>query len=313
MPWLSFLFPRPTGLVAIAYHSKLLAAVQLGEGKARLRVLAAACEPLAGDAALPQALQRLGRHFPKRILALLALDHRQYQLLQVDLPPVDAAEMADAVRLQLRERLDFPVAESALGVIEIPADPAASFPRKTAYVAMARDEAMRPWFAAFRRSRFFMNTVDIPELAQHNYLELVGQEGRAAAILAVLADYTLLTIGPPHALCVTRHIDITSEQLATATPAGRTALFERMSLEVQRTLDSYERQFASWPVESLWLARFGDDDSLLGFLIESLYLPVKALQPAQLFSGTRTVRLDDPAWCAQYFLALGLALRGGGA
>lgn len=306
MRWLDRFAVRPPGCVAVACHSDYLAAVRVSTAGERPRLLDAAVENL-GDAP-GRAIERLGRRFPRHSRTLLVLNSGQYQLMQVDLPAVEPDEVFEAVRWQLKERLDGPLDGYTMSLFEIPPDPAASFPRRSGFMAVVGNQDLAPWQNHFLHSRLGLDTIDIPELAQHNHLRRAQDPGQAAALLSVMPHESLLTIGPVGQLCLTRRIDVGAAQL---TQPDNTALFERITLELQRSLDNFERQYASWPLERVWLARFGDQDSLLGHLIESLYLPVRAYRLEEWFdSANPAIRLDDAAFAEQHFLALGLALRG---
>ncbi|MFC4161755.1 hypothetical protein [Chitinimonas lacunae] len=305
MRWIDRFAVRPAGCVAVACQGDHVAAVRMTGGE-RPRLLDATVESLGESPA--RAIERLGRRFPRQSRALLLLNSRQYQLLQIDLPAVEADELLEAVRWQLRDRLDGPLDSYTVDLVEIPPDPAASFPRRAGYAAVVHNAELAPWQIHFAHSRLRLDTVDIPELAQHNHLQLAQPGGQAAALLSVLPQESLLTIGPVGQVCLSRRIEVGAAQLAQP---DNISLYERIVLELQRSLDSFERQYASWPLERVWLARFGDQDSLLGHLIESLYLPVKPLRLEEWFdSADPTLKLDDPAVAEQYFMALGLGLRG---
>jgi len=97
--------------------------------------------------------------------------------------------------------------------------------------------------------------IDIPETAQRNIAALFEMEGRGLAMLVFGDEGGLLTITCDGELFLARRLDITLGQLQDADENLRQQYLDRVELEVQRSLDYFDRQFHHIPVNRLILSR----------------------------------------------------------
>jgi MSHA biogenesis protein MshI len=118
----------------------------------------------------------------------------------------------------------------------------------------------------------------------------------------------LLTVSYGGELYLARRIDLALEQLLDEELERRHASFDRIALELQRSLDNFERQYSFISVAKLVLAPSsikGLDD----YLSSNLYTPVDTLDLATLFDFERTPELLDPLQQQRFLVPLGAALR----
>lgn len=110
--------------------------------------------------------------------------------------------------------------------------------------------------------------------------------------------------GELHAL---RRMEVGAGALAEADPERRQAAFERIGLELQRSLDHFDRQFSHVPLRRLLVCPGEAASALVDYLGRNLFLPVEL---AELGS---VVDLDGiglrPGEEARLVTTLGLALR----
>ncbi len=104
--------------------------------------------------------------------------------------------------------------------------------------------------------------IDIAEMAQRNIAALYETEGRGLALLAFDDEGGLLTITCDGELFLARRIDITLGQLQDADESMRQQYQDRVELEVQRSLDYFDRQFHHIPMERM-LVSVPDDSGLV--------------------------------------------------
>ncbi|MEG1055575.1 MAG: agglutinin biogenesis protein MshI, partial [Janthinobacterium sp.] len=109
-------------------------------------------------------------------------------------------------------------------------------------------------------------------------------------------------------LYLARRIDVTVTQLADASDTQRQQCYDKITLELQRSFDHFDRQFHFITIARLVLAPTGSD-GLHGYLADNLYMPVEALDLATLFDFSKVPDLSAAAGQARFFLALGAALR----
>ncbi len=256
-----------------------------------------------------QALRALRRaHALRQHRSVALLQHAQYQLLTLDAPDLPRSEWRDAMRWRLKDMVDFPVDNAGIDVMDIPADPqqrrapsliAIAAPR-TALQALAdaATDAGAPWHA-----------IDVPETALRNIAVLGAEAGRGEALLHVGRAHSTLVITAEGELLMSRHIDVTLEQLTDPDESLRQQSFERASLELQRTLDNVERQFSHADLARLQVAPGAPLQAFIDYVRDLVYVPVTAFDLASLIDLSAVPELSDPTEQAAYLPAIGAALR----
>jgi MSHA biogenesis protein MshI len=298
-----------------------LAMVVQGDGIAAASVMpGAAGRPMVGvaeffpGAAGAEALEKAGKEVRVHGCRCTTLMRSgEYQLLSVEAPNVPAEEVKTAVRWRLKDLLDFAVDDATVDVLDIPVDPnAAVRPQKMLFVVAARNSVLAPLQKMFTLAKTGLSVIDIPELAQRNVAALLEEEGRGLAMLSFDGDGGLLTVTCRGELYLSRRIDIPFAHVVDEDPDRRHATFDRITLELQRSLDNFERQFSFINVARLVLAP-STVQGLDEYLSSNLYTRVDSLDLAELFDLEQTPQLADKALQQRFFLPLGAALRQGAA
>ncbi len=89
----------------------------------------------------------------------------------------------------------------------------------------------------------------------------------------------------------------------------RARVTERLVLEVQRSLDNFDRQYSHIPISKVVFACYPAVDNLINELIESIYVPVRELDLAPVIDFPSIPELKSPQMQAKNLLAIGAALR----
>jgi MSHA biogenesis protein MshI len=152
-------------------------------------------------------------------------------------------------------------------------------------------------------------TIDLPEISQRNLGALFEEEGRGLATLIFDEDEGLLTFTQRGELLVVRHVELTARQLMTADDDRRGMLFERIALDVQRSLDNFDRIYSAIPLSSLLVAPIPGVDGFLAYLRTNLTVPVVSLDLSGVLDLGAVPALLDPLRQFQCLRALGGALR----
>jgi MSHA biogenesis protein MshI len=253
------------------------------------------------------ALLRLaqGRDLKRHRCATL-LAENDYRLAQVDAPAVPAAERVQALRWKLKDLVDFPVETAAIGVADIPADNAR---QASVFAVAAAATVIGERMKQFQDARLNLEAIDIPEMAVRNIATLFEEANRGLAFLLLSDDDSLLVITYQGELYLSRRIEMTAEALSPDDLDRRMQMRERLALELQRTFDNFDRQFGFISVARLLVATEKDSVGLTAALGENLYIPVEAMDLAQVadFDGIPELRLVERQ--AQGLLAIGAALR----
>jgi MSHA biogenesis protein MshI len=232
-----------------------------------------------------------------------------YQFMSVEAPNVPRAELKTAMRWRLKDVLDFPVDEATYDVLDIPLDPnAAVRPQQSIFAIAARNSVIQARQKLFARSKIRLRTIDIPEMAQRNVSALLEPEGRGIAMLSFNEDGGLLTVSWRAELYLSRRIDVTLAQLLEADLERRHQSFDKITLELQRSLDNFERQFSFISVAKLVLAPSGAD-GLQDYLASNLYTRVETLDLGQVLDVEGIPELADATRQQRFFVAIGAALR----
>jgi len=115
-----------------------------------------------------------------------------------------------------------------------------------------------------------------------------------------------------------RRIDVTLASLRGATPGEgegaeiRMELegpYERLVIELQRSLDHFDRQFPRVAVAKLVISPVPGADRLRGYLGSRLDLPVELLYLSEVMDFPNIAELHEPARQAQFLHTIGGALR----
>lgn len=239
-------------------------------------------------------------------LAIL-LEGTDYQFLQIEPPAVPPEEMKTAARWQVKDMLRQPLDQTTLDVLP----PPASTPpgrAQSAWVVAAGNALLRERMLQFRAYDSEVSVIDVPEMAQRNLADCLEEPGRATAVLSINSAGCLLTASRAGELFFTRNFEVSTRSLA-ASPSARRDQFDRLVLELQRSLDVLEHQYSFLSVSTLWLAPFAQCEELLSLLIENLYVSVKVVNLAEIFDCSACPLPEDTDRQAALFHVLGLALR----
>jgi MSHA biogenesis protein MshI len=257
-----------------------------------------------------EALEKAGRELRSAdYRCTTVLGGGDYQFMSVEAPNVPRAELKTAMRWRMKDVLDFPVAEATYDVLDIPLDPdAAVRPQQSIFAIAARNSVIQARQQLFTRSKIRLRTIDIPEMAQRNVSGMLEPDGRGIAMLSFGEDGGLLTVSWRGELYLSRRIDVTLAQLLDADQERRHQSFDKITLELQRSLDNFDRQFSFISVAKLVLAPSGAA-GLEEYLAGNLYTRVETLDLGQVLDLEAAPELADAARQQRFFVAIGAALR----
>ncbi|GGY38657.1 agglutinin biogenesis protein MshI [Pseudoduganella albidiflava] len=274
-------------------------------------VLAAAQHP-GGRAEAAGLVARIGKELDAaEHLCSSVLVPGEYQLLVLEAPNVPVAEMKTAVGWKLKDMIDFPVLEATIDVLDIPVAPNGPAHNHQVFAVAARNGIIEALQNLYVEAKMDLAAIDIPEIAQRNISALLEPEGRGLAMLAFDEHGGLLTVTFRGELYLARRMDIALGQVE-GPQEQRQQLYDRIALELQRSLDNFERQFQYVAVSKLVLAPTGSA-SLHDYLSANLYLPVDLLDLDSVFDFDKVPELRDAAQQARFFTVLGGGLRDEGA
>jgi len=257
-----------------------------------------------------ELLEKAGRELHAHAYrSITVLSPGEYQVLLVDAPNVAADELRTAVRWRLKDLLDFHVDDATIDVADLPVDASAAVRAQHSMFAIAaRNSVIEARQKLFTAAKVDLSVIDIPEMAQRNISALVAPPGRGVAMLSFGEDGGLLTVTHNGELYLARRIDLALAQLLDEDHERKHAAFDRVTLELQRSLDNFERQYSFISVAKLVLA----PSAITGldeYLSSNLYTPVETLDLAAVFDFARTPELMDKGMQLRFLVPLGAALR----
>lgn len=241
-----------------------------------------------------------------RFTTLLAPN--EYQMMMVEAPNVPVDELKTAIRWKIKDSLSYHVDDATIDVLQIPIGKYGSERPQSLYAVAASNETIRKRINLFEKAKIDLSVIDIAETAQRNIAALYETEGRGLALLSFNDEGGLLTITSDGELFLARRVDITVGQLSDADEMLRQQYRDRVELEVQRSLDYFDRQFHHLSINKM-LVSAPEDLNLVATLGSSLGLPVEALDLTQGMDIVGVPELADSEYASYALLAIGAALR----
>ena len=240
----------------------------------------------------------------KQCDCITSLDVSDYNLLLTEAPDVSAAEMRAAIRWRIKDLVDFPIEQATIDVFTVPGGEQPGRQRSV-YAVAARSEAIQRRITLFKDCGIGLDIIDIPELAQRNIAALLPQDERGVAMLSLSANSGLITITRQGEIYLSRTLDIGLDDFADV--SAHQDLFDRVVLEVQRSLDYYDSYFRMAPIRELVFAPLGKPiNGLIEHLAANLGVTPSAIDLSQLLEFEVSVAPEVLHRC---FWTLATALR----
>lgn len=271
---------------------------------------------IGGEAAVLRRLRRELKLEHCRCATLLRSG--DYQIVPVEAPNVLPDEMKNAVRWRVKDLIDFPVEEATVDTVAIPGTEGAPGRPAQLLAVVARNQVIASAIKPFNDADIPLEIIDVPEFAQRNVARWVEPEGRGVALLSLDERGGLLTFTCGGELYQHRRIDIPLSSFRGGGPEPteseelhlqEESPYERLTLELQRSLDHFDRQFPRITLAKLVVTPVAGAERLRSFLSERIDLPVELLDLLGALDCHDIVELHDPARQAQCLHALGAALR----
>lgn len=232
-----------------------------------------------------------------------------YQVVTVESPNVPADELRTAVRWRLKDMLDFSADNATIDILTIPVDKGAAARAQSLFVIAARNEVIEERQGLFAAAKLNLRVIDVPEMAQRNLSMLLAPDNRGLAMLSFGDGGGLLTITYNGELYLSRRLDVGLAQILEPDHDRKHASFDKITLELQRSLDHFDRQFNFVSVAKLVLAPTGAS-GLEEYLSANMYMPVETCVLSDMLDLEGLPELlGDVAAQQRFFLTLGAAMR----
>ncbi len=234
----------------------------------------------------------------------------EYRVAQVDSPDVPVTELKAAVRWRIKDVLDFSVETATVDCVEIPLEGCLPGWTRQVLVVAAANAVIAARAERFHVANLSLEAIDIPEMAQRNVAALFEAENQGIALLVFNEAGGMLTLTYKGELYLARRSEITATQLRQADDEGRQQLLESICLDMQRTLDNFERQYTFITLPQLLVTSTWGIDMLVSYLTGNLYLPVVAMDLSRVMEFSAQPELREQSKQAQWLVTIGAALQG---
>ena len=291
--------------ICISANGVYFAHVTLAGSKPKVQVCAFYPEINATSAGL-EKLRKSAHIADFQFTTLLAPG--EYQLLLLDAPNVPADEMKAAIRWRIKDSLNYLIDDATVDVLKIPANKAGGERPQSMYAIAVPNNTIKKIEALFERANIDLNVIDIPEMAQRNIASLFEKGDQGLALLSFDESGGLLTFTSGGELYLARRIEITLGQLRDTDESLRQQHLERLELELERSVDYFDRQYSYISLKRLLVAA-PEKLGLAGLLASSVDMPVDQLDLAQGLDISAVPELADSEYATRALLAIGAALR----
>jgi MSHA biogenesis protein MshI len=209
------------------------------------------------------------------------------------------------VRWRVKDLVDLPVEGATVDVVDIPGDNVGR--ARQGFAVVAGNDVVAARMALFDQARVPLAAIDVPEFAQRNVAALFEESNRGLAMLNFDDHGDLLTFSFQGELYYVRNADITPAQLEAADGDLRERLFERVALDVQRALDTFDRVNSHIPVTRLLV--LPPAEGFVDYLRAMLSIPVEVPDLTEVLDCAAVPELKSPARQAECLRVIGAALR----
>ena len=291
--------------ICLGRHGVHLAKIEFGGVMPRV----ARCEYYETGKVSAALLEKLRREAGMGNYAFTTLlGSEEYQIILVDAPNVPVDELKTAIRWKIKDSLNFLVDDATVDVLQIPSNKYGSDRAQSMYAIAAANTTLQKRIALFEQAKIALEVIDIPEMAQRNIAALFEQEDRALVLLAFDDNGGLMTFTTGGELFLSRRTEITAGQLQDANENLREQYRDRVGLELQRSLDYFDRQFNHIPVSRV-LVSAPDNTGLVEFLSSVVDAKVEKLDLSQAMDISAVPALAESEFAAQALPVLGAAMR----
>jgi MSHA biogenesis protein MshI len=296
----------PRAGIMISDHSAAIAVVRRRAGQ-RPTIEHCAVHACEDNESIEQALRRcVGKLGLARAHVLAVASTDDYQLVQVESPEVQPAELRAAIRWRLRDVINFHIDDAVVDVFEIP-DQSRRSQTKMLFAVAARSAAVQRLVSALAPIARDFDVIDIPELCLRNVSALLPQDQKGVATLLLGERFAHLNLTRQGVLYLARRIEYSRGYELEGESGSKNIDAAALALELQRSLDYFESNYDQTPIGELVLAPGGTRAAQLATRLQSeTNLRITQLDLSDVVDGANALGTELHPDC---LLALGAALR----
>ncbi len=231
----------------------------------------------------------------------VVLPPQQYNLLLVEAPNVPQEEMREAIRWRIKDLISTPLEETLIDIFHLPKDSSRSG-TPMVYVVATPSQVVMDTIRLVEDANLTLQYIDVTELALRNLAEFTADDQRGLALVKIQQGRGSLSLLRQGSLYLSRQFELPyNGGLLDDLPE------DQLILELQRSLDYYERQMGQVPPAAIYLC--GENitsDKISDTMRNSLPAKVEVLDVASALSPDQDVDDSLLQLCAA---AIGGAMR----
>ena len=259
-----------------------------------------AIEFCAGEPGLHPLLikQLLKSHKLKKMGCTTFIDNQFYQLLVTDKPEVPDEDLINALHWEIKDLLTLPIQDVTLDTFYVP-DYGTG--KKSINIVSAQKEKITDIAKKFDDAKLNLENIIIEEFAIRNLAVMHSLEKLGMVTLWLNANYGKIIFFSGENIHLTRNIDMGYNTIANSIDG-----MEMIALEVQRSLDYFERHYNQIPISNLLLMPLGlESTGFIDFLKSNLSIPCHEYLIKEELTG-----LDDlePEKISKFLLTIGAGI-----
>lgn len=179
-----------------------------------------------------------------------------YLLVSIEAPDVPPAELRSAVRWQIKDLIDFHLDDAVIDVFDAPMQSHGQ--SHTIYVVVSKKKQLQHCVQPLHDIDANLTVVDIPELALRNLASYLPENEQGMVLLYFDEHAGVLILIRNSILYLARSLDIGIADLSHESAEARVEAQAQLSLEIQRSLDYYDRYFGAAPIQHVLSAPMQD-------------------------------------------------------
>lgn len=224
--------------------------------------------------------------------AILVLSPDEYKLLQVQTPELPEASLKSAyVRLAAEmagyspetvtgDYYDRPLMDKSQGY---------------AVVALSENAFIRSRMLEMKNSGVRLAGIGIPEIGLRNVSSRLEAPGQGVVTVTFGATCSIMTLTAEGNLCHSHTLDLTAGEAAMINSGspGIERVVDKFVLDIQRSLDVFERQFSMINLQKLMIGPVKNQEQVTSCLQENLYIGVGSFSLADILDISGVDMLSD--------------------
>jgi len=190
---------------------------------------------------------RLAKLGLQKVPCNIVMSNGTYQMLLGEAPKVPPEELAEALRWRVKDLIQFPIADAVLDAFLLPEDSARGANRM-AYAVVAQRNNVIQLVSQAKAAQLDLQSIDIPELALRNLAQSCYDTKRGIALVKLAQGGGSLQIIRDGNVYLSRQFSLAyNAGLLDDLPA------DALVLELQRSLDYFERQMRQTPPSHIYI------------------------------------------------------------